>query len=814
MEDAAVCRLEPTEMLESRGRQTPRQLPLIAKSDLEATAIPACELKVHSDAHQAIFRHSNGEIGETKFREGVIDILDESKSNTRSNGLWAKLHKHFFAPFLADLNKGRPNSLEAQARRMTTVQLLEEEHPTSQMLIKHAADAYDNHTAYNAARIKLMGYHPKFHLRLWAAVFQENLIFLQLEKTQGAARSMVSTPEPLDLEFLPEEYHRRFQATLVHARLVDRDLYLPQMLPEQLNVNQRSPLDLKPIWACRQLGMEPSLRSFPELASVIMDIRAVTYLTPGKHAPPALLLHFTNPLYDVVPGRGYEHLAVALLKEPLPVQACRDEDENTYIIANEQDIRSLVFKENSASTKKIKILGQLIELAIAEKLLPRVGYSYYGREGIPRYASLVGRTEQENKAVLQTVRAYLDLELARLKDGLSLGRKPKTHAFRKELERKLQHWRKMAPVLSAFGMPEAFANQQIKQRIQMLAARKELLGIARDEHFGPSARIFVSSISTDEGDRFVVHANDAKRLAQRMNNAAAKLMSARTLVNKLKDSFKDDKDRAVFLYLLNLSVFMDLPTNPKKPFIRTLAREIEAALCEQYSSGGQREIQDFLSQIRMELRVAIPPIQLSQRETLASGIQDIYYWFRFIRYYQQGHHDEALKLSSHFSSELHSILDHLLKPIIEAKVQEKMDIAKTLVLQIRKAAKAARNPSARKALLPRTHDAKQSLESFPELARQINGIENQILPPRMKAAREILEDPSFTQDLSDSRSQLLRHFLTTISQGRHFDKEDKVRRHVEAKVKREPHIGGVHARILIHLFPENGSKHSAIVRRQ
>ena len=800
-------------MLESRARQTPRQLPLIAKSDLEATDMPAYELKVHSEPHQAIFRHTNGEIGETEFRERLIDVLDESKWNTRSNSQWAKLHKLFFAPFLADLNKGRPNSLEAQARRMTTIQLLEEEHPTRQMLIKHAADAYDNHTAYDAARIKLIGYHPKFHLRLWAAVLQENLIFLELEKTLGPAGSMVSTPGPLDLELLPEEYHRRFRAALIHARLVDRDLCLPQMLPEQLNVNQRSPLDLKPIWACRQLGMEPSLRSFPELASVIMDIRAVTYLAPGKHAPPSLLLHFAKPLYDAVPGRGYERLAVALLKEPLPVQACRDEDETAYITVNEQDVRSHVFEEDSASTNKVKILGQLFELALAERLLPRVGYSYYGREGISRYASLVGRTEQENKAVLQTVRAYLDLESARLKDGLSLGRKPKTTAFRKELERKLQHWQKMTPVFSAFGMAEAPVNQQIKQRIQMLAARKELLEIAQDEHLGPSARIFVSLVSGDEGNRLVVHANDAKRLAQRMNNAASKLVSACSLINRLEDSFEDDKDRAVFLYLLNLGVFMGLPANPRKPFIRTLSREVEVALCEQYSRSEQKEIQNFLSQIRMELRVAIPPIQLNQRETLTPGIQDMYYWLRFIRYYQQGHHDEALKLSSHFSSGLHSILDHLLKPIIEAKVQEKMDTAKALVLQIRKAAEAARSLSGREALLARIHDAKQSVEDFPELVRQIDGIENQVLPPRMKAAREILEDPSFTQDLSDSRSQLLRHFLMAVSQGRHFEKEEKVRRHVEAKVKREPHIGGVHARILTHIFPENGSKHRALARR-
>ena len=117
-------------------------------------------------------------------------------------------------------------------------------------------------------------------------------------------------------------------------------------------------------------------------------------------------------------------------------------------------------------------------------------------------------------------------------------------------------------------------------------------------------------------------------------------------------------------------------------------------------------------------------------------------------------------------------------------------------------ADVARNLSAREVLLPRIHNAKKSLEEYPDLVEQISDIEDRILPPKMKAAREILTNPIFAQDLKNSQNQMLRNFLEAVSQGRNFAKEEKVKRHVEAKVKREPHLGGLHALVFIHLFPK------------
>jgi hypothetical protein len=740
-------------------------------------------------------------VSDREFQEAVAEIFNEPNSNTRTNGQWARLHKQFYAPFLADLHESRAKSFEARARKMTITHLLDDDSPARERVIKRVADIYGNHTAYHTTQIKRMGYHPKFYLRLWVAVFYENYLFLQLEETGKAVCASLSTVEPLDLSLSLEEYQRRFRALLAHTRLAERDLYLPQMLPDQLDIHQRSPLDLKPIWACRQLGMEPSIRSFPELASVITDLRAVEYLAPDRHAPPALLLRFSPPLYDVVSGKECGQLAVALLKKPLPsMPASGGDNEAAYINDSEQDMRSLVFKEETVLTEKAKILSQVFDLAMADRLLPRVGYSYYGLAGIRRYALIVGRTEEEQKAVQQTMQAYLEWESARLGTGLGLGRKPKTNAFRKETKRKMQYWQAMAPVLHVFGMPEGLANQQTKQRIQMLAARKGLLEIARDEHFNPAARIFVSCVSGDDGRRLVVHTTDAKRLAQRLDKAAANLKSAGSLINRLMASCQNNDERAVFLYLVNLGVSMSLPANPKKPFIRTRVREIETGLCEHYSKEEQKEIQDFLRYTRVELQIDVPSIRAKQPEVLEGKIQDLYHWLRFIRYHQQGKNDEALGLSGCFSPELRRSLDCLMKPILEAKEQERRNEARKLVHHIRDAVKAARKPSTRETLLQQVRDAQRRLEDFPDLKRKVSVIEYRILPPRMKAAREIFEDPDLAQDLADSHNQMLKRFLATVSQGRPFAKEEKVRRHLEAQVKRAPNVGGLHARVLTRLF--------------
>ena len=438
MTEISAPSIVPTEAVGFRGIQTRRRLSPVATSSANAlaSARPAYKTQVRPEDRQVGRKPSNTETKAVRFREVLEGILDESQWCTRTNGQWSKLHKQFVTPFLSDLDKGESGSIEAKARIMTIHYLSDEENPTDEKLIKVVEDSYQNHAAYNSAGIKLIGYHPKFQLFLWAAVFHENLIYLQLEKTRGPAKSMVSKPEPLDLELLPEEYNRRLRAALVYARLVDRDLYLPQMLPNQLNVNQRSPFDLKPIWASRQLGMEPAIRSFPELASVITDIQDVEYLAPGRNAPPAILLHFSKPLFDVVSGRSYEQLAVALLKTTLPVLACQDEDETPYVSFDEQAIQAFAFGNDCSLITKTNILRQISELAIAKKLLPRVGYSYYSLDGARRYASIAGSTEQERNAVFQTSRAYFDTELARSKDGLGFGQKPNTDAYRKELERK------------------------------------------------------------------------------------------------------------------------------------------------------------------------------------------------------------------------------------------------------------------------------------------------------------------------------------------------------------------------------------------
>ena len=270
MTETSVPSLVPTESVGFKGIQTRRQPSLVVKSRVNAlaSAHPVYKTQLRPEDCRVGSKQSNTEANEVRFREVLEGILDESQWNTRTHGQWSKVHKQFFTPFLSDLEKGEPGSIEAKARMMTVHHLSDEENPTHERLTKFVADGYQNHAAYNSTGIKLVGYHPKFQLFLWAAVFYENLVFLRLEKTRGPAKSMVSEPKPLDLELLSQEYNRCFRATLVYARLVDRDLYLPQMLPNQLNVNQRSPFDLKPIWASRQLGMEPAIRSFPELAAV------------------------------------------------------------------------------------------------------------------------------------------------------------------------------------------------------------------------------------------------------------------------------------------------------------------------------------------------------------------------------------------------------------------------------------------------------------------------------------------------------------------------------------------------------------------
>jgi|GEM_PF-2896860 len=532
------------------------------------------------------------------FHNLIEEILDKEKIKVRSRNDWAKFHRQFFEYFLEDLNRPPPKqgedlSEEEIARSIVLRQLpgIDSNKDFSQK--KEIIQALkDQSKAYNKTISKQRpDIQPQWGLLDTVARVQRVLVGLEVDRQLA---KQISKSTELDSRLNPANYFLLFKDWLRALNLDKTYVYVPgyhivgyfEHGNYGLKKSDNDPFATTPIIVARMSGLEASIRSFPELATAIVTngIESVQYLaSEQKHSDvsaPALFIHFTRPLFDPVAQYTHSSLATAILKKPMPELIPESGfDEKETIEFSEQEVlkENLTFDRNAPLEEKIEKIKKLLDLALNDRLLPRVSYAEFSYEGVDRLAKIIGRTPREQAAVKRHIELTLDAEASK---GSQMQRKfareSPTQKVADDIRKQFERWEETLRFLDQFGAASLATVTGVGQRVDILSGKEGILRLQENQFYRP----LVQLVLVQANDDWLIHQQDNGQIAKRLNESADILLSSLSKIEIQKTSFKNERDKELFLSEFLEGVLRALPLKPQKPFLRTSMETVQTQLLE------------------------------------------------------------------------------------------------------------------------------------------------------------------------------------------------------------------------------------------
>jgi len=237
----------------------------------------------------------------------------------------------------------------------------------------------------------------------------------------------VETPNFID-ETLPMEGYLRILRQMYINENITADYRRPAGWPiigfrsfeEHQREDINSPIGIKPFLAARCAGIEPVIRSFPDLAAQFATDTVIKteYIQPTANNPSGLAIHFNGSIKNSKGERDVNSLAVFLLEKDWGPFSSGDTDKDLRCVEFDEDkVRALVFQEDSPPEEKLRKIEALFNLAMDNKLVARAGYEIYSFEGVRQAGEFFGRTPDEAEAIYYQLRAQVDNNLWRWREG-------------------------------------------------------------------------------------------------------------------------------------------------------------------------------------------------------------------------------------------------------------------------------------------------------------------------------------------------------------------------------------------------------------
>ena len=236
----------------------------------------------------------------------------------------------------------------------------------------------------------------------------------------------VETPEFID-DTLPMEAYLQILRQMYINENITADYRRPAGWPiigfrsfeEHQREDVNSPIAIKPFLAARCAGIEPVIRSFPDLAAQLAtdEVIKTEYIQPTADNPPGLAIHFNESIKNSKGERDVNSLAVFLLEKDWGVFSSGDADRDLRCVEFDEDkVGAFAFQEDSPPEEKLRKIEALFNLAMDNKLVARTGYEIYSFEGTRQTGEFFGRTPDEAEAIYYQLRAQVDNNLWRWRE--------------------------------------------------------------------------------------------------------------------------------------------------------------------------------------------------------------------------------------------------------------------------------------------------------------------------------------------------------------------------------------------------------------
>ncbi len=545
------------------------------------------QIKVKAPSARVSYKPDDLE--QLSFLELGEEILDSEKSRGRSAGRTGRLYKGYLQEFEGDEKRlpGAVENDEQKARRVALAALNEARRS------RHLPSVTGKMLVENSRNPKVL---RQFEFVFRQIVSSVSRVYegLRFDREQG----LPARPEPPEGSRSPQEYLQALRSWLLYEDWKESHLSAPTFgvgfvdFGADRTLGDPVPFGILSVLAVRQIGMEPSIRCFPELARGLVEkgVTKVEYLPPVPGNPPALRVQFKDPMRDRDTAMVLPALAMAVLKVPLPDLPSREgqregvdlSDEELLEEADrsirhelesvewdEQELRSLVFTEDDPLDQRVARLEKLVRLALEGKLLPRSGYDLYSEEGSRRFARWLGRTSREQRVIQRD----LKIKFQDAAERLGWRRPPATAQVQQELADRFDEWSQIQQALLQLGVPERTGDPQAERRVQRMVKR-HLLDLATLGYL-PLLRLLLVARSPE--DSWLLSQGDERHLSNRLEKFRRTLQDAGSIVKELASSLTES-DRAIFLAELNHAVLRALPAKPKEPFRQTTMDAVQGTL--------------------------------------------------------------------------------------------------------------------------------------------------------------------------------------------------------------------------------------------
>jgi predicted NBD/HSP70 family sugar kinase len=521
---------------------------------------------------------------EERFHELTREILDEKAWRTRTDKKWQRLQKEHFLYLIHALETGEAATNEQRARRRVAFDFAvalqgtvtartgtptgfslrpkRAGGPLSQTearrLLEQALPMTMELYTKKTMRLLAAKNHPKWDVLRIAAMYVRRLADLNAigaglapARKLGAIPAMSEEDSPAArLALLREELIAGNTGEGVTSVPGEGDIQFFEKKEPRLE--QPGPqFFIRPVLAARQAGMDPVSRSFPEFARALARnfITGVDYLLPHHGNPPALVVHLAEPVTDPYTGKSYKAIPVAVLHEPLPEGIPSEgEDESRYFEFEEDKVRSYAFDAaGTAPEEAWRRREELLKLALEGKLFPRTVFSILTAEQARRLAVLMGRTEEEKRALEKT----LLVDIATASVALGTVHEEATEAQRKEITKEFEKRKRMSLFFEKLGAREAADRKEAAQRREVLD-REGVLRLAAEDLYLPLVRVLIASSA--DGSEWLFRMREFGPLVRELEKRSAVLLEVLPEIRKITGGLSET-ERALFIGELAQRIF-------------------------------------------------------------------------------------------------------------------------------------------------------------------------------------------------------------------------------------------------------------------
>ena len=321
----------------------------------------------------------------------------------------------------------------------------------------------------------------------------------------------------------------------------------------------------------RSAGLKPLLQVFPQVTDALINngVQWCEFCAAQLAGdPPLLQVHLRKPLRGPIQSRNLSSFHLALLDKPLSLadESRLCEVNSPYCDYSTTALNALAFEVSESAEMKCSKIGQMFELALANRILV-CGPHQAEVSTAACIGQSLGRTRAEQFAVEQFFSLGFRNGYGNEPWRRQAEREPREPGAEKvkRARKQLGQWRDTVLFFLEAGQPEAadIPGARIRREALQPKGSTLFLSLLRSPVYAPLMRV---CLMADPQAEWLMAEADLHVVARRLAGGAAKvLVDGAPVITHCVDSFETQKTRGIFLFECAAGILLTLTGAHKSP---------------------------------------------------------------------------------------------------------------------------------------------------------------------------------------------------------------------------------------------------------